>query len=104
IRLVVRELGKSARLGIEGSTDYRTVARLAAAGVKTTDASRLFDALRTVKTPRERELIADAAARTERAIAATHQKLADGMTERQIAKVLEKEFGNQLVRGGGLVQ
>jgi Xaa-Pro dipeptidase len=105
IRLLLKTLGGPARIAVEGTTDHHTVALLSASkGIATTDGSRLFDTLRSVKTPRERELIADAAARTERAIAGTHRQLADGMTERQIAELLEKEFRNQRVRGGGLVQ
>jgi Xaa-Pro dipeptidase len=105
IALLARVLKGATRIGVEGSTDYHTVARLGeTAGVKTVDASASFEALRGVKSARERELVADAAARTERAIAATHKQLAAGMTERQIAEVLEKEFSHQRVRGGGLVQ
>ncbi|HKC24786.1 MAG TPA: Xaa-Pro peptidase family protein [Thermoanaerobaculia bacterium] len=105
IRLLARVLKGASKIGVEGSTDYHTVARLVdATGVKAVDSSPLFDSLRSVKNERERALIADAAARTERAIAATHRRLAEGMTERQIAELLESEFKRQLVRGGGLVQ
>jgi Xaa-Pro dipeptidase len=105
IALAASVLKGATKIGIEGSTDYHTVARLAdATGAKVFDASASFDALRSVKTATEKALVADAAARTERAIAAVHRQLAEGMTERQIAELLEKEFRLQLVRGGGLVQ
>jgi Xaa-Pro dipeptidase len=68
------------------------------------DASGLFDGLRGVKTVEEQALIRDAAARTERAIAATQARLAEGMTEREGAEILASAFRQQLVKGDGLVQ
>lgn len=105
IRLAAAALKGIGRIGIEGSTDYHTVARLAdATGAKPVDAAPLFDTLRGVKTDAEKALIKDAAGRTERAIAGTHRQVKEGMTERQIAELLETEFRRQLVSGGGLVQ
>lgn len=106
--LLARALGKGRgerRVGIEGSTDFHTVERLrAATGVRVVDASGLFDGLRGAKTAEEQALIRDAAGRTERAIAATQARLAEGMTEREVAEILESSFRDQLVSGSGLVQ
>ncbi|MFN2387251.1 MAG: M24 family metallopeptidase [Thermoanaerobaculia bacterium] len=106
IPLVVKSLGKSRRIGVEGSTDYATVARLEAAaeGAKLEDATPLFDGMRTVKSDAEMALIRDAGNRTVTAIEATHKRLRRGMTEREVSGILEEEFRKLLVRGGGLVQ
>jgi Xaa-Pro dipeptidase len=106
VPLVVQALGRSRRIGIEGSTDYATVAKLAAAaeGAKLEDATPLFDAMRTLKSDAEMALIRDAADRTVAAIEATHKRLRRGVTEREVAGMLEEEFRKLLVRGGGLVQ
>jgi Xaa-Pro dipeptidase len=97
---------KGARtIGIEGSTDYHSVARIAAAtGARVVDASSLFDTLRSVKSEAEKTCIRDAAQRTERAIAATQRRLAEGMSEREVGDILSAEFKKLGVTGGGLVQ
>jgi Xaa-Pro dipeptidase len=103
--LVAKTLGKAKIAGIEGSTAYATAARLrAATSVEERDATSVFDALRTVKSVQEQALIRDAARRTSLAIAATHKRLARGVTEREVATWLEQEFQKQGVSGGGLVQ
>jgi Xaa-Pro dipeptidase len=103
--LVAKTLGKARTVGVEGSTAYATAAQLrAATSVEERDATSIFDALRTVKSAQEQALIRDAARRTSQAIAATHKRLARGVTEREVATWLEQEFHKQGVSGGGLVQ
>src|SRR5262249_6014454 len=92
-------------IGIEGTTAYDTVTRLAAAGpFEPRDASPVFDALRRIKSPEEQAYIREAARRTSLAIEATHRALAVGRTEGEISAVLEAELRALGVRGGGLVQ
>ena len=104
--LVVKALGKSRRIGVEGSTAYATSARLARAadGTRLEDATSLFDAMRRVKSDAEMAFIRDASNRTVTAIEATHKRLRRGVTEREVAGMLEEELRKLLVRGGGLVQ
>jgi Xaa-Pro dipeptidase len=106
--LVVKALGRAKTVGIEGSTAYHTVAQLSEASsaqsVWVGDATALFDSLRMIKSPEERAFIRDAATRTILAIEASHKKLARGMTESDLAGILEGEFRKLGVSGGGLVQ
>jgi len=92
-------------LGVEGSTSYGTVAALSGATpAKVEDATAVFDALRTIKSEEEQAFIREAARRTNLAIEGTHKRMRAGMSESEVEKVLEDEFGRQGVRGGGLVQ
>jgi Xaa-Pro aminopeptidase len=92
-------------LGIEGSTAYGTVTALAGVTpAKIEDATAVFDAFRMIKSEEEQAFIRDAARRTNLAIEATHKRLRAGMSENEVAKMLEEEFARQGVRGGGLVQ
>ncbi len=92
-------------IGVEGSTAYSTAARISsAASADTHDATAAFDALRMVKSEEELTFIKEAGRRTVLAIAATHERLRRGMTERDVATTLEQEFSKLGVRGGGLVQ
>ncbi len=105
IAIAARALGKAKSIGIEGSTAYGTAARLLAAdSIPSQDATPLFDALRTIKSPEEQEFIRDAARRTNLAIDATHKRLASGKTEGEVSLMLEQEFQKLGVQGGGLVQ
>ena len=100
-----RMLAGARTVGIEGSTAYGTVNRLlAAATVQAQDAGAVFDALRMVKSAEEKALLTDAGRRTSLAIAATHKRLARGMTESEAANALAQEFQRLGVRGDGLVQ
>jgi Xaa-Pro dipeptidase len=93
------------KVGVEGSTAYSTVAVVsAAASAKTDDATPIFDALRMVKSGEELAFLKEAGRRAVLAIGATHQRLGRGMTERDVAVILEQEFGKLGVRGDGLVQ
>lgn len=103
--LAAKLLSGASRIGLEGSTDVFTAERLRAATEATlADATAVFEALRTVKTAAERAFIRDAAWRTTTAVAATHGRLREGMTEQEVGEVLAGEFRKLLVRGGGLVQ
>ena len=104
IAIAARLLGKGA-VGIEGTTAYDTVTRLAAAGpLEARDATAAFDALRAIKSPEEQAFIREAARRTNLAIEATHRGLASGKTEGEISTLLASEFQALGVRGEGLVQ
>ena len=92
-------------LGVEGSTSYGTVtALLGTTPAKIDDATAAFDALRMIKSEEEQVFIRDAARRTNLAIDGTHKRMRAGMSESEVAKILEEEFGKQGARGGGLVQ
>lgn len=105
IALVVKLLGSKRSAGVEGSTPYSTVALLsAAAPIKTSDATDLFDRLRMVKSEQEQSFIREAARRTNQAIEATHKRLRRGMSESEVGRILEAEFARLRVRGDGLVQ
>jgi Xaa-Pro dipeptidase len=92
-------------VGIEGSTAFSTASLVsAAASAKAEDAAALFDALRSVKSEEELALLKEAGRRTVLAIAATHELMRRGMTEREVSNVLEAEFRKLGVSGGGLVQ
>lgn len=101
----LRLLGKARAVGVEGSTAYGTVTRLlSAAPAQAQDAGALFDALRMIKSAEEQAFVKDAARRTNLAIEATHKRLSRGLTETEVADVLEQEFRRQGVHGDGLVQ
>jgi Xaa-Pro dipeptidase len=104
IALAAKLLAKKA-VGIEGTTTFSTTALLAAAAdARVQDATAAFDALRTVKSADELAYIREAARRTVAAIQATHEKLAAGMSERDVSGILAQEFSRLGVRGDGLVQ
>jgi Xaa-Pro dipeptidase len=104
IALAGRLLAKKA-VGFEGSTAFSTASLLtAAADARPHDATSLFDALRSVKSEEELAFIQEAARRTVAAISATHERLAAGMSERDVSTILSEEFSRLGVRGDGLVQ
>ncbi len=103
--VVARALSGRKTVAVEGSTAYATASLLGAAtSVRLDDAGPLFDPLRRVKTDDEQAFIREAARRTNAAIDATHKRMHSGMTESEVAEVLEAEFSRQKVQGGGLVQ
>lgn len=105
IALAARLLSGRTSIGIEGSTAYGTVTALAGATTaKTEDATAVFDALRMIKSDEEQAFIREAAHRTNLAIDGTHKRMHAGMSESEVARILEEEFAKQGVRGGGLVQ
>jgi Xaa-Pro dipeptidase len=106
VPLAVKALSGARRIGIEGASPYSTVAKIAAgaSGAQLEDATPLFDALRMVKSEPEMALLRDAGDRAVAAIEATHKRMRRGMTEREVSRILDEEFGKQGVRGGGLVQ
>ena len=98
-------LARAKTIGVEGSTAYGTVARfLSGSPLQAQDAGSLFDALRMVKSAEEEGFLKDAGRRTNIAISATHKRLARGMTESEVANLLEQEFQRLGVHGDGLVQ
>lgn len=107
LALTAKLLGSHKSIGVEGSTAYATAQGLAAAagaGAKIEDATAVFDPLRAVKSEQEQSYIKEAARRTNVAIAATHKRMRAGMTESEVARILEEEYSKLGVRGGGLVQ
>jgi len=105
IALVGKLLSGHKAIGIEGSTVYTTASLLAAAtAANLEDATAIFDELRKVKSEDEQAMIYDAGKRTNAAIYATHARLNAGMTERDVAGILEEEFMRQGSHGDGLVQ
>jgi Xaa-Pro dipeptidase len=105
VRLLGTLLAGARRIGVEGTTDFHTATRLReASGARLADASSLFDALRSVKSDAEKGFLRDAASRMQSAIAATHARLREGMTEREGGEILTAELRRLGVRGGALVQ
>lgn len=105
IALVAKLLSGRKAIGIEGATVFTTAALLAAATAShLEDATAVFDELRMVKSDEEQAFIRDAAKRTNAAIDATHKRIRAGMTEKDVAGILEEEFARQGTHGGGLVQ
>ncbi|MDQ2977611.1 MAG: aminopeptidase P family N-terminal domain-containing protein, partial [Acidobacteriota bacterium] len=105
LALTAKVLAGKRAVGVEGSTSYATAVGLAsAASAKLEEATPVFDPLRMIKSEEEQGFIRDAARRTTLAISATHKRLRAGMTESEVARLLEEEFARLNVRGGGLVQ
>ena len=105
IALTAKLLAGRKSVAIEGTTSYATASALsAAASLRTEEAAGLFDPLRTVKSEEEQGFLKEAGRRTSLAITATHKRMRAGMTESELARILEEEFTRLLVRGGGLVQ
>jgi Xaa-Pro dipeptidase len=104
--LVGKALAGKKAIGVEPSTAFETAGRLSSAvpAAKLESAGEVFTPLRMVKTDAEQALIKEAARRTNLAIDRTHKRLRKGMTESEVSRILEEEFGKLLVRGGGLVQ
>lgn len=103
--VVARALGGRKTIAVEGSTAYATASALGAAtSARLDEGAPLFDPLRMVKTEEEQAFIREAALRTNAAIDATHKRMRSGMTESEVAQILENEFTRQKVQGGGLVQ
>jgi Xaa-Pro dipeptidase len=105
IALAGKLLSGRKTLGVEGTTNYATAIALSAAtSVKIEDGTPVFDALRMIKSPEEQAFIRDAGKRTNLAIEGTHKRLRAGMSESEVARILEEEFTRKGARGGGLVQ
>ncbi len=105
IALAGKLLSGKKTVGIEGSTNYATVTALSQASpAKIEDGTAVFDTLRMIKSAEEQAFIRDAARRTNLAIEETHKRMRSGMSESDVARILEEEFTKQGARGGGLVQ
>jgi Xaa-Pro dipeptidase len=102
----VRGLRSAGRAALEPTTEYHTFRRFAEAlpGWEWTDGAPLTERLRIIKTPEELALIRRAVEITEAAIAATFARLAPGMSERDVARLLAGEMQQRGASGGGLVQ
>ena len=72
--------------------------------MKLEEASSLFEPLRMIKSEQEQGFIREAGRRTNLAIDGTHKRMRAGMSESDVARILEEEFARQGVSGGGLVQ
>ena len=105
LALVAKILSGRKTIGVEGSTAYQTATALAAtASAKLEEATPVFDSLRMIKSAEEQAFIREAARRTNVAIDGAHRRMRAGMTESEVARILEEEFTAQAVHGGGLVQ
>ncbi|MBI1723438.1 MAG: aminopeptidase P family protein [Gemmatimonadetes bacterium] len=94
------------RVGVEPSTEYQTVLRLADAlvGRRLENGGPVFERLRIIKQPEELTLIRAAIRITEDAIAATFAALTAGVTDREVATMISREMSQRGASGGGLVQ
>jgi Xaa-Pro dipeptidase len=105
IALCARIVGRGKKIGVEGTTAFRTAKRLGAAcGGELADFTAAFDVQRSVKSAEEQGFIRAAADRTVAAIRATWKRLREGMTEEAAEKILEEEFLRVGTPSGGLVQ
>jgi Xaa-Pro dipeptidase len=107
LAVAAKIVGARKSVGVEASTAYGTALGLTAAlspSAKIEDATGVFDPLRAIKSDEEQAYIREAARRTNVAIAATHKRMRVGMTESEVARILEEEYTRIGVRGGGLVQ
>ena len=105
IALAGKLLSGKKTVGIEGSTNYATATALSQASpTKIENGTAVFDTLRMIKSAEEQAFIRDAARRTSLAIEETHKRMRSGMSESEVARILEEEFAKQGARGGGLVQ
>jgi Xaa-Pro dipeptidase len=91
---------------LEPHTEYAVAAALARAlpGATLADGSRTFEELRVVKTDEEVERMRRAVAMTEDAFAATFARLAVGMMEKDVARIVAEEHGRRGAEGYALVQ
>lgn len=106
VRRVVAAPRTGGRAALEPSTEYHTFRRLADAlpGWQWEDGAGVTERLRIIKAPEEVALIKRAVEITEAAMAATFAKLAPGMSERDVARLLSAEMQQRGAQGGGLVQ
>src|SRR2546423_13985789 len=108
VRDAIRELGGSTPTSIvvEPKTDYWTAMAITRAmpDAKLIDGSGVFEQLRLVKSPEEILRMRRAIEITEDAIASTFDKLAPGMRDRDVAKIVAEEHAKRGIDGGGLVQ
>ncbi len=95
-------------IGLESSTNFDTYLALkdALSSWKLEDAAPVTERLRIVKSPEEAQLIRRAIAITEDAMAATFARLAVGVSEQEVARLLASEMERRGAEGGagGLVQ
>ena len=107
VREAIRELGgDTPSIVVEPKTDYWTVMAIARAlpNAKLVDGSGVFEEMRLVKSPEEILRMKRAIEITEDAIASTFDRLAPGMRDRDVAKIVAEEHAKRGIEGGGLVQ
>jgi Xaa-Pro aminopeptidase len=102
--LAVEELisrgAKGQTVGIIGSYSHALHERLSAAGVKPIDMTRDYNRLRLIKSEEELEWTRIGCAMTDAAVEALERNVRPGMTEHQLADVIERAY----VPWGGLTQ
>jgi Xaa-Pro dipeptidase len=98
--------GLAGPVALEPTTEYQTALRLGEAlrPRRLVNGGPLFERLRIIKEPEEVALIRRAVAITEEAIAAAFARLAEGMTDREVASAVSQEMTRRGASGGGLVQ
>jgi Xaa-Pro dipeptidase len=91
---------------VEPKTEYWTSMAIARAlpNAKLVDGSGVFEELRLVKSAEEILRMKRAIEITEDAIASTFDRLAPGMRDRDVAKIVAEEHAKRGIEGGGLVQ
>src|SRR5467141_2429285 len=109
VRDTVRRLRPGSGKGtiaLESTTAYQTFLRLGRAlpDWKFVDAAPVTERLRVLKAPEEIALLRRAIAITLDAMGATFAQLAAGTTERDVARILEREMQQRGAPGDGLVQ
>jgi Xaa-Pro dipeptidase len=94
------------RLLVEPTTEYGTALALGAAlpGWRLADAGPVFETLRARKAPEELERIRRACAITEDVFATVFARLRPGLTDREIARMVDEEHRARGVEGYALVQ
>lgn len=97
---------KPGKIAVEPSVRFGFARRLQEAMPDWTvsDGNPVFEQLRIVKSEAELGLIRRAISITEISIAASFAALEPGLTDREVAGILESEMAGRGARGGGLVQ
>jgi Xaa-Pro dipeptidase len=99
----IRDFTRKGKLLIEPRTDY-TVAAHVGRDNPIADAAGVFEELRVRKSEEELERIRRAVRITEDAFAATFERLAVGMSEREVSRIADEEHARRGVEGYALVQ
>jgi Xaa-Pro aminopeptidase len=102
--LMIAELlkrgAKGETVGVIGSYGHSLHEKLVAAGIKPIDMSRAYTRLRLVKSDEELDWLRVGCALTDLAVEALERELAPGLTEHQLADIIERAY----VPWGGMTQ
>lgn len=102
--LMIAELlkrgAKGQGIGVVGSYSHALHEKLAAAGIKPIDMGRAYTRLRMVKSAEELDWLAVGCALTDLAVEALERELRPGLTEYQLADIIERAY----VPWGGVTQ